>query len=345
MRALVLHKARDLRVEDHPVPEPGPGELLIRIARGGICGSDLHYYQDGGFGTVRVREPMILGHEVSGRIAALGSGVTGFTESQLVAVSPSRPDWNDDYARRGMPHHSLGMRFYGSAMPMPHIQGAFADYVVATPDQCVDATGLTPEQAAMAEPLSVVLHALKQADQLLGARVLVTGCGPIGVLAVLALRRAGAAEIVATDIADASLTHAMAAGADQAINTLAKPDALTPRLDHKGSFDVQIECSGAPAALHQGIGLVRPRGVIVQVGIGGNVEVPMNTIVAKELQVRGSFRFHFEFAEAVELMRKQLIDVRPLVTHHFAADDAVTAFETAGDRSKAMKVQLDFDRD
>lgn len=345
MRALVLHKARDLRVEDHPVPEPGPGEVLVRIARGGICGSDLHYYQDGGFGTVQVREPMILGHEVSGHIAALGDGVSGFTEGQLVAVSPSRPDWNDDYARRGMPHHSLGMRFYGSAMPMPHIQGAFADYVVATPDQCVDATGLTPEQAAMAEPLSVVLHALKQADQLLGARVLVTGCGPIGVLAVLALRRAGAAEIVATDITDASLTHAMAAGADQAINTLAQPDALTPRLAGKGSFDVQIECSGASAALHQGIGLVRPRGVIVQVGIGGNVEVPMNTIVAKELQVRGSFRFHFEFAEAVELMRKRLIDVRPLVTHHFTASEAVTAFETAGDRSKAMKVQLDFDRD
>lgn len=345
MRALVLHAAHDLRVEQKPEPVPEPGEILVRIARGGICGSDLHYYQNGGFGAVRVREPMILGHEVSGHIAALGSDVTGFTEGQLVAVSPSRPDWDDDYARRGMPHHSLGMRFYGSAMPMPHIQGAFADYVAATPDQCVDATGLTPEEAAMAEPLSVVLHALKQADQLLGSRVLVTGCGPIGVLTVLALRRAGAAEIVATDIADASLAHARAAGADQTINTAADPDALGPRLADKGSFDVQFECSGAPAALHQGIGLVRPRGTIVQVGIGGNVDVPMNTIVAKELQVRGSFRFHFEFAEAVELMRKRLIDVRPLVTHHFAADEAIAAFETAGDRGRAMKVQLDFDRD
>lgn len=342
MRAVVIHSARDLRVEDQPKPEPGPGEILVRIARGGICGSDLHYYQDGGFGAVRVREPMTLGHEVSGHIEQLGGGVTGFDRGELVAVSPSRPDWDDPYSHRGMPQHSLGMRFYGSAMPFPHIQGAFSDYVVATPDQCVSAEGLSAAEAAMAEPLSVVLHALKQADTLLGAKVLVTGCGPIGTLAILALRRAGVTEIVATDIAATALGHAREAGADQTINMAESPEALDVFSANKGHFDVHFECSGAAQALLGAIPVVRPRGVIVQVGVGGDASLPMNVIVAKELQIRGSFRFHFEFEEAIALMRKKLIDVRPLISQTYSASDAVEAFETAGDKRKAMKVQLDF---
>ncbi|MFB2594491.1 L-idonate 5-dehydrogenase [Paracoccus sp. p4-l81] len=342
MKAIVIHAARDLRIEDRPDEAPGPGQIALRLATGGVCGSDLHYYNHGGFGAVRLREPMILGHEVSAYVTALGAGVTGFQPGQLVAVSPSRPCGGCDYCHQGLPNHCLNMRFYGSAMPFPHIQGAFRETLVADASQCVDATGLTPAEAAMAEPLAVTLHATMRAGTMLGKRVLVTGCGPIGVLSILAARRAGAAEIVATDLSDFTLSLAVKAGADRVINTGTDPDALATYAAGKGTFDVLYECTGVAAALSSGIAAMRPRGVILQLGLGGDMSLPMMAITAKELDLRGSFRFHPEFATGVGLMQKRLIDVRPLITHSVPLADAETAFRLASDRSQAMKAQIVF---
>jgi L-idonate 5-dehydrogenase len=342
MRALVIHAARDLRLDTQAAAEPGPGEVQVRLAMGGICGSDLHYYNHGGFGAVRLREPMVLGHEVSGHVTALGPGVTGLAVGQLVAVSPSRPCGTCRHCLHGMPNQCLNMRFYGSAMPFPHIQGAFREVLVADAAQCVVADGLTPGQAAMAEPLAVCLHAVGRAGPMLGARVLVTGCGPIGLLCILAARRAGAAEIVATDRTAFTLAMARTVGADTVLNIADAPDALTPWSAEKGRFDVLFECSGAAAALAGGIAAVRPRGAIVQLGLGGDMSLPMMTITAKELSLHGSFRFHEEFAQAVGFIRAGLIDVNPLITHTLPLDSAVAAFELAGDRTQAMKVQIDF---
>lgn len=209
MRAIVIHAAKDLRIEERAEEVPGQGQLRLRLATGGVCGSDLHYYNHGGFGAVRLREPMILGHEVSAYVETVGAGVTGVQPGQLVAVSPSRPCGGCRYCLEGLPNQCLNMRFYGSAMPFPHIQGAFREVLVADAAQCVDATGLTPGEAAMAEPLAVTLHATARAGGMLGKRVLVTGCGPIGVLSILAARRAGAAEIVATELSDFTLASTM----------------------------------------------------------------------------------------------------------------------------------------
>ena len=343
MKSIVIHAAKDLRIEDRPVEEPGPGQVLLRLASGGICGSDLHYYNHGGFGTVRLKEPMILGHEVSGVIEKLGCGVSGLERGQLVAVSPSRPCYSCRYCQGGMHNQCLNMRFYGSAMPFPHIQGAFREMLVADALQCVPADGLSAGEAAMAEPLAVCLHATRRAGEMLGKRVLVTGCGPIGLLSILSARRAGAAEIVAVDITDFTLAMAKLAGADKAINTRADPEGLAPYLADKGTFDILYECSGAAAALAQGIAAVRPRGTIVQLGLGGaEMTLPMSAVTAKELSINGSFRFHPEFAVGVELMRKGLIDVKPLITHTVALDEALSGFELANDRSRAMKVQIAF---
>ena len=204
-----IHGPNDIRLDTIETPSPGPGDVLVRVMRCGICGSDLHYYNHGGFGSVRLREPMILGHEVSGHVSALGDGVTGLSAGQLVAVSPSRPCGTCRYCQEGAQNHCLDMRFYGSAMPFPHIQGAFRQLLVADQAQCVPANGLTVAEAAMAEPLAVVLHAARQAGDLMGKRVLVTGCGPIGLLAVLVARAAGAVEIVATDVTDFTLSKAI----------------------------------------------------------------------------------------------------------------------------------------
>lgn len=342
MRAIVIHAAHDLRIEERPEESPGPGQMRLRLATGGVCGSDLHYYHNGGFGAVRLREPMILGHEVSAYVEELGPGVSGFQPGQLVAVSPSRPCGGCRYCLEGAPNHCLNMRFYGSAMPFPHIQGAFRESLVADAGQCVDASGLTAGEAAMAEPLAVTLHATTRAGGLLGKRVLVTGCGPIGVLSILAARRAGAAEIVATDLSGFTLSLAAQVGADRVINTGRDPDALAAYGADKGYFDVLYECTGVAAALAGGIAALRPRGVILQLGLGGDMALPMMAITAKELELRGSFRFHPEFAVGVGLMQKGLIDVKPLITQTVPLDQAEAAFRLASDRTQAMKAQIAF---
>ncbi|WP_250516269.1 L-idonate 5-dehydrogenase [Caballeronia sp. INDeC2] len=343
MHALVIHAPRDLRIEEVATPTPEADQLLVRVRTGGICGSDLHYFNHGGFGTVRIKEPMVLGHEVAGVVAGLGTSVSDVPIGTRVAISPSRPCGQCEYCQQGLQNHCLDMRYYGSAMRTPHVQGAFQQEVVIDRSQAypVDDT-LSDAEAAMAEPLSVALHAVRRAGPLLGKRVLVTGCGPIGALIVAAARRAGAAHIVATDVSALPLDSARKVGADDVFNVMDTPDALQPYAKNKGSFDVLFEASGNAAALRTALDVIKPRGVIVQVGLGGDAPLPMNTIVAKELDLRGAFRFHEEFAMAVELLNKGLVDVKPLITGVFSYRDSLQAFLQAGDRSKAMKVLIDF---
>lgn len=342
MKSIVIHAARDLRVEDCAVAGPGPGQVLVRLEAGGICGSDLHYYNHGGFGPIRLKEPMILGHEVAGTITELGEGVEGLKVGQLVAVSPSRPCGDCRFCNEGSHNQCLNMRFYGSAMPFPHIQGAFRQSLVADAIQCAPADGLSAGEAAMAEPLAVCLHATRRAGGMLGASVLVTGCGPIGILCILAARRAGADRIVATDLSEFTLAKAREAGADITVNMAENPHGLDGFLADKGTFDVLYECSGAAPALAAGIAAMRPGGRIIQLGLGGDMSLPMMAITAKELSLMGSFRFHEEFFTAVSLMQKGLIDVTPFITQTFPLEAAVQAFETAGDRTQAVKTQISF---
>jgi L-idonate 5-dehydrogenase len=342
VKSIVIHAARDLRIEERAVEEPGAGEVQVALAAGGICGSDLHYFNHGGFGSVRLKEPMILGHEVSGHITKLGVGVEGLKVGQLVAVSPSRPCGTCKFCQEGLHNHCLNMRFYGSAMPFPHIQGAFREVLVADASQCVVADGLSAAQAAMAEPLAVTLHATRRAGDLIGKSVLVTGCGPIGVLSILAARRAGADRVVAVDLSDFTLGVARQVGADAIFNMSREPQALDRFTKDKGTFDVLYECSGAQPALVSAIPALRPRGKIIQLGLGGDMSLPMMAITAKELSLMGSFRFHEEFAAGVSLMRKGLLDVKPLMTHSVGLADARKGLELASDRSQAMKVHIEF---
>lgn len=342
MKSIVIHAAKDLRVEDRPVSDPGPGQVQIRLAAGGICGSDLHYFNHGGFGDIRLREPMVLGHEVSGHIVRLGEGVDTLKVGQLVAVSPSRPCGTCEYCRKAMFNHCLDMRFYGSAMPFPHIQGAFREMLVADASQCAPADGLSAGEAAMAEPLAVCLHAVRRMGPLLGKSVLVTGCGPIGILCILVARRAGADLIVATDLGEFTLDMARKAGADVTVNMAREADRMEPYAAAKGTFDALFECSGAAVALAGAIPVLRPGATIVQLGLGGDMNLPVQAMTAKELALKGSFRFHEEFHTGVSLMQKGLIDVRPFITQNFDLAEARTAFETAGDRSRALKVQIRF---
>lgn len=342
-RAAVIHAAHDLRIEEVPLAEPGASEVLVRIGAGGICGSDLHYYHDGGFGVVRVREPMVLGHEIAGVIEKLGSGVSGLKVGQTVAVNPSRPCNACSYCLRGLQMHCLDMRFFGSAMRFPHVQGGFRDRLVCDAAQAVVVPdGVDVGEAAFGEPLAVCVHAANRAGPLVGKRVLVTGSGPIGVLAALAARRAGASFICMTDLTDEPLALARRIVADETINVAARADGLQRFEADKGYFDVTFEASGNARAFVNALVVTKPRGVIVQIGVGGEMTIPMNSVVAKEIDVRGTFRFHEEFATAVGYISSRLIDVRPLLSATMPLAEAVQAFELASDRKRAMKVQLSF---
>ncbi|WFU50139.1 L-idonate 5-dehydrogenase [Sinorhizobium terangae] len=338
-----LYGQRDLRLEAEDVAEPGEGEVLLKMAAGGICGSDLHYYQDGGFGPIRVREPIIPGHEAAGYVAALGANVSRLAVGELVAINPSQPCGACRFCAEGLAIHCLNMRFLGSAMRFPHTQGMFRDWLVVPVSQCFAAGALiSAGEAACAEPLAVCLHAVAQAGDLNGKKVLVTGAGPIGALVVAAARHAGAGTVVVTDLADAALERAMAMGAARAVNVRREPAGLAAYEVDKGQFDVVFECSAAEPALRGAIAAVRPRGLIVQVGVTGDITLPLNAIVGKELRLVGSQRFDREFALAVDLIAHRRIDVRPIISHSFPVEQAVAAFEQAGDRSVACKVQLTF---
>ncbi len=340
MKAAVIHAPHDLRIDRREIPAMGAREVTVRIKAGGICGSDLHYFHHGGFGTIRIQEPMVLGHEIAGEVVEVGASVTRVRAGDRVAVNPSLPCNRCRYCLQGQQQHCLDMRFYGSAMRTPHVQGGFSEFLVCDESQAV-AADMPASRAAFAEPLSVCLHAANQAGELMGRRVLVTGAGPIGALCVMVARFAGAREIVVTDLLDEPLRVVRRIGADQTLNMAADNDALSPFATEKGTFDVVFECSGSGTALAAAMQVTRPRGTIVQVGLGlAETSVPLNMLVAKEISLRGTFRFHAEFALAVDLLASGTLDVAPLLTEIVALDEAISAFALASDRKRAMKVQL-----
>jgi L-idonate 5-dehydrogenase len=347
MRALVIHAAHDLRIEEQEITAPKSAQVAVKIKAGGVCGSDLHYFNHGGFGDIRLREPMIPGHEVAGQVMSVGNKVRGIAVGDAVAINPSLPCMQCAYCLEGLPNHCSDMRFYGSAMRFPHVQGAFCEHLICEARQCVVLPdGIDMFHAAFSEPLSVGLHAANRiaqtGDGLTGKRVLVSGCGPIGCLALMVARHAGAAEIVVLDVADKVLSIAAQVGADRTINVIQAAGEQDDYRGGKGYFDVAIEASGVEAGILQCLELLRPRGVLAQLGLGGDSTIPMNLPVTKEISWLGSFRFHEEFARAANLIASGQINVAPLLSATVPIDEAAKAFQIAGDRNQSMKVQIAF---
>jgi L-idonate 5-dehydrogenase len=338
MQACVVHAAGDLRVEHRSPTRPGPAQVTVAVALGGICGSDLHYYRHGRVGDFTVREPMVLGHEVVGHVTALGADTEGPAIGTPVAVHPATPCDHCPHCAAGRRNICADTRYLGSAARTPHVQGGFAQLLTAPAAQI---RPLPPEldlrRAVLAEPLSVALHAVHRAGDVTGKRVLVTGAGPIGCLVTAVLQHRGAAEIVVSDLLDTPLRIAAASGATATLRA-DDPEAGAST----GPFDLAVEASGAPAGLRNCVERVRRGGTVVLLGLLPPGEVPLlgNIAVTRELELRGAFRFDSEFDEAIGLLAQGL-PVDAIVTHTFPLAEARAAFDIAHDRAVASKVLLD----
>ncbi|MGP2439357.1 L-idonate 5-dehydrogenase [Streptomyces sp. JW3] len=338
MRAVVAHGAEDVRVDTRPRPVPGPGQVLLALEWGGICGSDIAYWRKGASGTAALAHPLVLGHEVAGRIAAPGAGVTGLPEGLPVTVHPARLVGDGTLPERiaGRTNLCPRVRYFGSAAFTPHTDGGFSEYRVVDADQVRPLPdGVDTERGALAEPLAVALHAVGRVPDLRGRTVLVNGAGPIGSLVVAAARYRGAGAVLAADLSPAALAVARAMGAAET-RDLSRGEALP------ADVDVVFEASGAPAALGAVLRATARGGTLVQVGNlpGTAVAAVLGDLVTREITWTGSYRFVEEIVDALRALRDG-VDVRPLITHRFPLARAEEALSVAADPgSGSGKVML-----
>ncbi|MFD1505669.1 L-idonate 5-dehydrogenase [Georgenia yuyongxinii] len=332
MKAIVIKGKLDLQEVELPTPEPGAGQVRLRMAFGGICGSDLHYYNEGANGEYVVREPLVPGHEVSGTVDLDPSGE--LAPGTPVTVHPATfgtPEAGIEDRRHLWP----GGAYLGSASTWPHTQGGMSEYLLVSKEMVrVLPAGLTLRRAALAEPLAVGLHGIRVAGGVAGKRVLVSGSGPIGLLAAAGALTDGAAEVVATDVLSGPLERARALGVHGTVQVGVEE---IPAM----AFDIVLECSGAPAAISPALVGGRRAGIVVQVGMVPNEPRPVNLapLVSKELQLRGSFRFDDEIDEAVQMLRANP-SIEQVITHTLSADRALEAFAAAKDSETSGKVVI-----
>ncbi len=327
MKAVLLYGPRDFRMEDWPIPEPGPGEVLVRLKRVGICGSDVHNYLEGEIGGVKVTEPLVLGHESAGVIEALGPGVEGPAVGTPVAIDPSMSCGHCELCREGYENLCRANRFHGVAP----VHGTFREYLTH-PAHLVHPLpeGMSLDEGALLEPMGISMEVAALADVRVGDQVAVLGCGPIGLLSIQMLRLAGAGEITGTDLVVGRLGAARRAGADMAWNA-GTEDVVAKIMDHTRGrgVDIVVEAAGSPETMEQAVEVVRPGGTIVMVGIPVVDQCLFKHSLARRKGVIFKFdrRMRHTYLRSMLLWQNGRVDLKPLATHHFPLDKLGEAFD------------------
>lgn len=319
MRAAVLVDTERIEVQERRVPPPARGDVLVHVSSVGVCGSDAHYYREGRIGNFVVDGPLILGHEAAGTIVAVGEGVDAQRVGQRVSIEPQRPDPDSAETRRGDYHLCPHMRFYAT----PPIDGALCDYVTIgagfahpVPDSVSD------DAAALCEPLSVGIAAVRKANLDAGARVLIAGAGPIGIVITQVVRAYGATEVIVSDPDAARRSRAEDFGATTVL------DPVTENVTGLRA-DAFIDASGAPPAVVSGIGAVRPGGTVVLVGSGAEtMTLPTQLIQNRELVLTGVFRYANTWPAALALVESGKVDLDAMVTGRFPLEKVADALDS-----------------
>ena len=329
-RTLRLNADHKLWIEQQPVPEPGEGEVLVRVRANGICGSDIHFYERGVLGPYVVTEPYTPGHEASGEVVALGPGVTERAVGQAVAIEPGIPCRRCRYCKVGRYNQCLDVRF----LSVPGIDGTFRDFVALPWDFAHPMPdGMSWEQGACIEPVAVAIHAINRARIAPGANVAVLGVGPIGLLVVQAAYAVGAGRVIALDMQTSRLVRAEELGAVPVNIAEREPlDAVQAATDGLG-IEFTFETAGHSTATALALEITATAGVVVQVGWPEIEKVPykVESILAKELDVRGINRYANAFAPAISLVARGAIRAESIITHRFPFEEAPAAFAYAHD--------------
>ncbi len=319
MRAAVLVEQGRIEMEQRPVPTPQRGDVLIRVSSVGVCGSDTHYYRHGRVGDFVVKAPLVLGHEAAGTIVGVGESVDPSRIGQRVSIEPQRPDPGSAETRRGDYNLCPHMRFFAT----PPVDGALCDYVTIgaefahpVPDSMSD------DAAALCEPLSVGIAAVRKAELDGRSRVLIAGAGPIGIVMTQLARAYGSTEIVVSDPDPSRRDRAIAFGATTAVDPTADQTADL-------AVDAFIDASGAAAAVAAGIRAVRPAGRVVLVGSGAEtMELPTQLIQNRELVLTGVFRYANTWPTAIALVESGRVDLDAMVTARFPLEKAAEALDS-----------------
>ena len=343
MWASVLHGAKDLRLEQVPRPEPGPGMVLLSVRRVGICGSDMHYYEHGFCGAFVPSRPFILGHELTAEVVSVAPDVTFPAIGARVTVNPARACGYCDDCKAGRGNLCRKTIMLGSASTRPPTDGAFAEFVTVRADQChVLPPHMSDGLGAMMEPFAVALHAVKQAGSVAGKRVLVTGGGPIGLLVLITARAFGATPVTLSDVIAGRREAALKHGADFVLDPANKDLSEQLHSLTGDGFDVIFEASGAPPALRQAFHLVRRGGTIVQIGTLGadDVPLPANHLMVNEIRFIGSFRYGNVFDEAIRLIETGRVNLEPLISEIFPLEKFSEAMQRAFAKDDVVKVQI-----
>jgi len=326
----VLMKKADLQLIETPIPIPEENQVLIKMHKVGICGSDVHYWSRGACGKYVVKEPMILGHESAGVVVQIGANVKHLSPGDRVAIEPGVPCSRCSLCREGRYNLCPDIRFCAT----PPVDGSLSRFYAHDADFCFKLPDhVTLEEGALLEPLSVAVHACKRAGVTVGAEILICGAGPIGLVTLLTAKAMGAERVCITDISAERLSVASRLGADCVIK-VEKCDEVTLADQIESAFgckpNIAIECSGADSSMRTAIYATRSGGVVVLVGRGSlNVSLPITNAATREVDIRGLFRYANCYEDALGLITSGKIDVKSLVTHRFPLEESLKAFETA----------------
>lgn len=342
MKACVLHGASDMRLESIAAEPLTDSSVRVRLGAAGICGSDQHYFTRGQMGAFAMREPFVLGHEMSGDVIELGAGVTDLALGDRVVIDPALNCGACPPCRSGRVNLCEDVRFMGSASRFPHLNGGFREQFVVERVRCLPVPAGSPhELIVFAEPLSVALHALRRAGNLFGARVMVAGAGTIGCLITAALRAAGAGRIYVSDPSPWRREVALRMGATSVLDPT---DGTSVDLWDKagGNFDAGFEASGHPGAFNDLVRSTTRGGKVVLVGMipSSTCHVPFHLLTVREIDLVSTFRQNGVFQQAIDMLLGGAIDPTPILSAQFELDDFAAAFACSFERDKSLKVLL-----
>jgi L-iditol 2-dehydrogenase len=343
MKAVRWFAPRDLRLVDEAKPDPGPHEALIRVESVGICGSDMHYYEEGCIGLSRLVEPLILGHEYAGVVEAVGAEADASLVGTRVAVEPGVPCHDCEWCRRDEYNVCRGMAFPGG----PGHDGALREYMTVPAALCFSVPEtMTAMEAAMVEPLAVAVHTLELAQMKPGETAAVLGLGPIGLLTAMVAKLADVPVLYGSDLVDYRVEAGLRHGIDVAFNA-AREDTVSRIMDETQGrgVDVVFDCARSSETLGLACRVARPGGRCILTGISGAEEDPVPVGVArrKELTLQWCRRFNHNYPTAISLLSTGRVAVRPLLTHSFPLEEAPAAFELVSRMDdRVLKASLDW---